>query len=229
MIEVEELVVPADCDDAPLPGLLRVPRDPVALLVFAHGAGAGMRHRFMAGLADALWAERVATLLWEFPYMAAGKRRPDRPAAAVRSVRRAAAFGRALRDERCDRARLLAGGKSFGGRMTSTAASDGALPVVEGVVLVGFPLHAVGRPSTERGQHLSAVDLPVLVVQGTRDKMGSIADIEPLMRGLRPGSRLHVEDDADHGFHVRKRSGRTDEEVVASVAAAVAGWAGSLP
>jgi predicted alpha/beta-hydrolase family hydrolase len=223
--ESEPLGIAAEIpDERELPALLLVPEGAHTLLVLAHGAGAGMHHPFMQSLAIALADNGVATLRWDFPYMAAGLRRPDRPAVAVAAVRRAVAWGRRLRDERIPLARLVAGGKSFGGRMTSTAAAEAPLGGVSGLALVGFPVHPVGRPDTQRAAHLSRVSIPVLVLQGTRDKMGSIDLLAPIVATLPPGSMLHVEDDADHGFHVRKRSGRDDNEVIRSLAGGLAQW-----
>lgn len=228
MPEAESIDIVGDSpDDDVIPALYLAPDRPRALLVLAHGAGAGMRHGFMQSLAAALADEGVATLRWEFPYMAAGRRRPDRLPVAVAAVRRAAAAGRRLRDQRVPSARLLAGGKSFGGRMTSTAASLEPLAGVEGLALIGFPLHPVGRQGTQRADHLTAVSVPLLVLQGTRDKMGSLDLLEPIVAGLTAGE-IHVEEDADHGFHVRKRSGRDDGEVIRSLARAVARWADRL-
>lgn len=221
-------LLPAATDAPALPALLTAPTDPTALLVLAHGAGAGMRHGFMEALARALADRGVASLRWEFPYMAAGSRRPDRPPVAVAAVRRAVEAGLRLRDERFPGRPLLAGGKSFGGRMTTTAAAEGGLEGVEGLVLVGFPLHPAGRPGVQRAEHLRRVTLPLLFLQGTRDALADLDLLRPVLEGLGPRATLHVEDDADHGFHVRKRSGRDDEAVIEALAAAVARWTAAL-
>jgi uncharacterized protein len=205
------------------PPLLDRPADARALLVLAHGAGAGMRHPFMGALAGELGARRIATLRYEFPYMAEGRRRPDPPRTAVATVRAAVA---AAADE-APGLPLFAGGKSFGGRMTTLAAAEGGLDVL-GLVLVGFPLHPAGRPGTERARHLADVRLPMLFLQGTRDRLAEPALLEPVLSGLGERATVHVEEGADHGFHVLKRSGRTDAQVVASLAAAVAGWITTL-
>lgn len=207
-----------------LPALLVVPDDPRALLVLAHGAGAGMRHRFMEDFSRALAEEGVATLRWEFPYMAAGSRRPDRPAVAVPAVGRAVGEGERLRDARWPGVPLLAGGKSFGGRMTTTAAAEGRLSGADALVLVGFPLHPAGRPGAERAHHLAAVPHDMLFLQGTRDALAGLDLLEPVLAALGPRATLHLEPDADHGFHVRRRSGRDDVDVIRSLAHAVAVW-----
>lgn len=203
-----------------VPGALPDPllvRPPHArwLLVLAHGAGAGMRHPFMEGVARALADEGVATLRYEFPYMAARKKRPDPKPVLLSAVRAAVATATA------EGLPLLAGGKSMGGRMTTLAAADGGLPV-RGIVLLGFPLHPAGKPSTERAEHLARVAVPTLFVQGTRDKLGGLDLLRPV---LPPRATLHVVEGADHGFAVK---GRGAGEVLAEIAQAVARWAAAL-
>jgi predicted alpha/beta-hydrolase family hydrolase len=201
-----------------------------SLLVLAHGAGAGMRHPFMDRMARKLAGCRVATLRYEFPYMQQRTKRPDAPGVLMETVRAAVtAASHAAPD-----LPLLAGGKSLGGRMTSlvyaqersTAESD--LPVVRGLVFFGFPLHPAGRPGTQRAEHLAGVQVPMLFLQGTRD---ALADL-PLMRSrcmeLAPRASLHVVEGADHSFHVLKRSGRTDEDILDELAHTVEGWMESL-
>jgi predicted alpha/beta-hydrolase family hydrolase len=200
--------------------LLLAPSDAVAAFVFAHGAGAGMRHAFMEALAQALAARRVATLRFNFPSMEQGGGRPDPPAVARSTVR--AAVEAAARH--CDGLPLFAGGKSFGGRMTSQAQAESPLASVRGLAFVGFPLHPAGRAGTARADHLSQVRVPMLFLQGTRD---ALADAE-LMRAVagRLGERATLRwfDDADHAFHVRARSGTTDEAVQEALAGALAEW-----
>ena len=200
--------------------LLRVPAEARAALVLAHGAGAGMEHPFMEALAEELAAREMATLRFQFPYMEQRSKRPDPPAVAQAAVR--AAVEAAAR--RLPGVPLFAGGKSFGGRMTSQAQADDALPGVRGLVFVGFPLHPAGKPSVRRADHLLAVHVPMLFLQGARD---ALADAALLSRALAPlGARatLKVFDDADHAFHVPRRSGMTDAQVVASLAASAARW-----
>ncbi len=200
--------------------LLTLPEPAKAILAFAHGAGAGMQHAFMADTARRLAERGVATLRYQFPYMEAGRRRPDGPPVLVESVRAAVARAAAL----VPGLPLFAGGKSMGGRMTSTAAAEGGLAAVRGLVLFGFPLHPAGRPSTDRAAHLAAVDVPMLFLQGTRDALADLELMEPVLRDLGPRATLHRLAGADHGFHVLKRSGRTDDEVAADIAERVSGW-----
>jgi predicted alpha/beta-hydrolase family hydrolase len=184
------------------------------MLTLAHGAGAGMRHAFMESIAERLADRRIATWRYEFPYMQEGRRRPDPPKVAVAAVREAVAEAR----EHAGALPLFAGGKSFGGRMTSTAASETALPGVRGIVFLGFPLHPAGTPGTKRAGHLAEVDVPMLFLQGTRDKLADLDLLRPICDDLGDRAHLHVVDGADHGFHVLKRSGRTDDEVLDELA-----------
>ena len=197
--------------------ILRKPPDARALYVFAHGAGAGMRHSFMEALSEALAAHRVATARYEFPYMARGDKRIDPAPVLERSVRDAVA--EAAREG----LPIYAGGKSMGGRMTSRAQASEALPGVRGLVFVGFPLHPAGAPSTSRADHLRDVKVPMLFIQGTRDKLAELSLLEPIVRGL-PSAELQVIDGADHSFHVLERSGRTDAQVLEEIAARVAAF-----
>ena len=201
----------------PVSALLRRPADATALLVLAHGAGAGMRHAFMEAIADRLARNGVATLRYQFPYMEAGRKRTDRPPVAQATVR-AAVVAAAREAPELD---LFAGGKSFGGRMTSQAAATAALPGVRGVVFLGFPLHPAGRPGIERADHLDRVKVPMLFVQGTRDALADLALLDPVLDRLDDRARLHVVVGGDHSFHVPKRSGRTDGEVLDEIAAVV--------
>jgi predicted alpha/beta-hydrolase family hydrolase len=200
--------------------LLLRPADARWLYVLAHGAGAGMRHRFMSGVAEALAERGVATLRYQFPYTEAGGRRPDPPGVLQATVRAAVTTAATV----APGLPLLAGGKSLGGRMTSSAAAKSTLPGVRGLVFLGFPLHAPGRSGIERAEHLDQVGVPMLFLQGTRD---ALADLD-LMRSVcdRLGARamLHVVEGGDHSFAVLKRSGRSDAEVIAELADTIAGW-----
>ena len=196
------------------------PRAARALYVFAHGAGAGMRHAFMTAVAERLAARGVASFRFQFPYMEAGRGGPNPGPVLVKTVRSAVREATRLAPD----LPLVAGGKSMGGRMTSTAAATEALPGVRGVAFFGFPLHAAGRPSSERGAHLADVGLPMLFLQGTRDRLAELSLLEPLVRKLRPKPDLHLVEGADHGFHVPKSSGRTDEDVLDELCDTFVGW-----
>lgn len=184
------------------------PRNPTAAYVFAHGAGAPMTHAFMESMAHALADNGIATLRFQFPYTEAGRRRPDRQPTLLQTVAAAVREGRKL----AGKLPLYAGGKSMGGRMTSLACAQGMLGDVAGLAFLGFPLHAAGKPSTERAKHLSDIAVPMLFLQGTRDKLAELSLLEPVLEPLRD-TTLHVVGEADHSFHVPKRSGRTDDEV----------------
>lgn len=200
--------------------LLLRPPGARALFVYAHGAGAGMHHAFMETTAERLADRGVATFRYHFPYMEAGRRAPNPRGVLLKTVRNAVA---AAADAAPDLP-LVAGGKSMGGRMTSTAASTEALPGVRGLAFFGFPLHAPGRKSADRGAHLADVGLPMLFLQGTRDKLADLDLLTPLLADVRPAPVLHVIDGADHGFHVLKRSGRTDDEVLDEACDRMPAW-----
>ncbi len=200
--------------------LLVRPRDARLLLAFAHGAGAGMRHRFMEAAAEALAGQAVATFRYQFPYMDAGGGRPDPPAVAVATVRAAVAAAR----EAASDLPLFAGGKSFGARMTSTAQAHAPLDGVRGLVFVGFPLHSPGRSGVTRAVHLERVAVPMLFLQGTRDTLASLDLMGPMCDHLGPRATLHLVDGADHSFAVLKRSGRSNVDVIQELAATTARW-----
>ncbi len=199
------------------------PADAKLLIVLAHGAGAGMRHAFMQTIADALAARCVATLRWEFPYMVAGKARPDPPAiaeAAVRAVWLAAA-------KLAPDLPRFAGGKSFGGRMTSRAHAAAALPELRGIAFLGFPLHPPEKPGTERADHLAQAGGPLLFLTGTRDELAPLPRLRPVVRKLGARAVLHVVKGADHGFDVLVRSGRKPGEVIDDIAETMVAWMGT--
>lgn len=201
-------------------GLLLRPPDARWLYVLAHGAGAGMRHTFMEDMAAALAERAVATLRFHFPYVEQGRRRPDAPHVAQNAIRAAIAAAAA----RVPELPLAAGGKSYGGRMTSLAAADRpGLSGVRGLVFLGFPLHAPARPSTSRAAHLPRVSIPMLFVQGTRDTLADFGLMQDVVGPLELAT-LHVVDDADHGFAVPKRAGRARAEILGQMADAVAQW-----
>ena len=206
--------------DVTVSGLLAAPPDARACYVLAHGAGAGMAHPFLAGIAGDLFERGIASLRYQFPYREAKRRRPDPPAIAEAAV--AAAVEEAAR--RMRGTPLVAGGKSFGGRMTSQAQAAGKLPGVRGLAFLGFPLHPPGKPSDARGEHLSRVTVPMLFLQGTRDEFAELKWLEPLCERLKPLATLRLVDDADHSFHVPAQSGRKDAEVRAELADILAAW-----
>jgi len=203
--------------------LLVKPPDARALLVLAHGAGAGMRHAFLERMAQALADRRIATFRYEFAYMEKRAGRPDPPAVAAARVREA--VGEAARV--APGLPLLAGGKSFGGRMTSTAAAEAPLPGVRGLVFLGFPLHPPGQPGTSRADHLDRVTVPMLFLQGTRDQFAQLPLLEPVIARLQPRAMLHLIDSGDHSFKVPKSSG-TAEDVMNGLADTIAAWTSDL-
>ena len=207
-------------DGTAVSALLDAPAQPSACYVFAHGAGAGMQHAFMAAIAERLAARGIAVLRFQFPFMEQGSRRPDTPAVAQATVR--AAVDEAAR--RLPGVPLFAGGKSFGGRMTSQAQAATPLAGVRGLVFVGFPLHPAGKPSTDRAAHLAQVQVPMLFLQGTRDALAEMPLVREVTQPLGARATLHVVEGADHAFHVLARSGRTDAQVLDELVEAMAAW-----
>lgn len=204
--------------------LLRLPAAARACYVLAHGAGAGMRHPFLAAVAADLASRDIATLRYQFPYMERRSRRPDPPDVCHATVRAAVAEAAAL----APTLPLFAGGKSFGGRMTSQAQAAAPLAGVRGLVFLGFPLHPPGQPSDTRGQHLRDVRIPLLFLQGTRDDFARLDLIEPLVARLGNRAELKLFADADHSFHVPARSGRTDADLRAELTTGLADWIKSV-
>jgi predicted alpha/beta-hydrolase family hydrolase len=204
--------------------LLMKPPQPRACYAFAHGAGAGMAHASMETIAAGLAGRGIATLRYQFPYMEKGSKRPDAPAVAHAAVR--AAVAEAARC--CPGLPLIAGGKSFGGRMTSQAQAMDALPGVGGLAFFAFPLHPAGKPSSDRAKHLADVDIPMLFLQGTRDALAELSLLEPVVEKLGKRATLHLVKEADHSFHVLARSGRNDREVMTEVLDAFAAWASTI-
>jgi predicted alpha/beta-hydrolase family hydrolase len=209
---------------ASVSALLLRPEDARACFVFAHGAGAGMSHPSMEAVATGLCGRGIATLRYQFPYMEKGSKRPDAPAVAHAAVR--AAVQAAAR--RCPGMPLIAGGKSFGGRMTSQAQAIAPLAGVRGLAFLGFPLHPAGKPSIARADHLSDIKIPMLFMQGTRDGLAELTLLEPVVKGLGGLASLHVVQDADHSFHVPARSGRNDAEAMNEVLDALSAWIGGV-
>lgn len=204
--------------------LLDHPPDAWLLYVLGHGAGAGMRHAFLESIAAALGERGVATFRYQFPYMEAGRRRPDPPAVLEQTVR--SAVMRA--SEAAPGLPIVAGGKSLGGRMTSRAAAESKLPGVLGLVFLGFPLHPPGEPGIRRAEHLDQVDLPMLFLQGTRDAFAQLDLLQPVCRSLEPWATLHLVDGGDHSFSVPKRSGRTPADVRVELCDTLVQWGRNL-
>lgn len=200
--------------------LIATPRDAWAGYVLAHGAGAGMRHAFLEETAALLYGAGVATLRYQFPYMEKKTHRPDPPALAERTV--AAAVTAASSE--FDGLALFAGGKSFGGRMTSQAAAHALLPGVRGLVFLGFPLHPPGKPSQSRAVHLASVTVPMLFIQGTRDELAAMDLMRETCDSLGARATLHVVDGGDHSFKVLKKTGRSQADVMNEIRDAIAAW-----
>lgn len=211
-------------DAQPASALLQAPPDARACYVMAHGAGAGMNHAFMAAAADDLAAFGIATLRYQFPYMERGSRRPGSPKEARATVRAAVVEAARL----LPGLTLVAGGKSYGGRMTSQAQAESPLPGVRGLAFLGFPLHPPGKPSVGRADHLFEVEIPMLFLQGTRDKLAERQLLEPLIGRLEGSATLSLIEDADHSFHVPARSGRKDADVLREMLGVMADWIGGL-
>lgn len=219
---MESLRIPVA--DESVSALLIRPEDAKALYVFAHGAGAGMTHKSMVSNAEGLAARGIATLRYQFPYMEKGSKRPDAPRIAHTAVRAAAAEAARL----APGLPLFAGGRSFGGRMTSQAQADSPLPGVRGLAFLGFPLHPGGKPGIERAEHLSRVEVPMLFVSGARDALAEMDLLRPVIAGLGERATLHVVADADHSLKVPAKSGRTVAEAEAEALDAMAEWMKAL-
>jgi uncharacterized protein len=201
-------------------GLLLKPEHAVSLLVFAHGAGAGMRHRFIEDLSQNLAELGVATMRYQFPYMEKRVKRPDSEGVLIATVQAALTAA----EKYSDALPIFAGGKSMGGRMTSLTLAKAPMDKLHGLIFFGFPLHAPGAPSAERGKHLADVQVPMLFIQGSRDALADLKLLKPLCADLERGAELFVVDGGDHSLHMSKRSGRTDGEVLEEVAAKSSSW-----
>jgi predicted alpha/beta-hydrolase family hydrolase len=201
-------------------GLLILPKGAKALLVLAHGAGAGMRHKFMEEIAAKLAGHSIATLRYQFPYMEKRTKRPDSEAVLTDTVRAAIGAAKKIAGD----LPLFAGGKSMGGRMTSLAAAKVPLDGVRGLIFFGFPLHAAGKPGAERGNHLAEISLPLLFLQGSRDALADLKLLRPLCRRLGQRAELFVVDGGDHSFHMLKSAKRSDDEVLNAAVEKAVGW-----
>ena len=218
-MDSSQVVIPIE-GQAAVSGLWQAPPDPRAVLVLAHGAGAGMRHRSMAAIAHGLAERGVATLRYQFPYMEKGGKRVDPPPVAHAAVRAAVAEATRL----AGAAPLFAGGRSFGGRMTSQAQAQAPLPGVRGLVFFAFPLHPAGKPSTERAGHLADVKVPMLFLQGTKDLLAQLDLLRQTVAGLGARASLRLFEEADHSFHAPAKTGRNDAEILAQLLDAAADW-----
>jgi uncharacterized protein len=223
MYKAKEIKVSVGEKVGKVSALLVLPQDSKALLVLAHGAGAGMRHRFMEDVAQKLADRSVATLRYQFPYMEKGIKRPDSEAVLTATVRAAVAAAKKYTEGLS----IFAGGKSMGGRMTSLAAAKAPLDV-QGLIYFGFPLHAAGKPSANRGDHLFDITLPMLFLQGSRDSLADLKLLQPLCVRLGKRAELFVIDGGDHSFHLLKSSGRSDDQVLEETATKVASWISGL-
>ena len=219
MTDNQKIAIALDSGDA-VSGLWLAPRTARACLALAHGAGAGMAHKSIAALAEGLAERGIATLRYQFLYMERGAKRPDPPALAHKVVRAAIAEA----SKRSDKLPLFAGGRSFGGRMTSQAQALAPLPNVRGLVFFAFPLHPAGKPSEERAAHLSDVIVPMLFLSGTNDALASLELLRPVVARLGGRAALKIVDGADHSFQVPAKSGRNDADVLAEALDAAAAW-----
>lgn len=215
-----EMQVAIRVGEGQVSGILLRPDNAKALYVFAHGAGVGMDHPSMASNAAGLAERGIATLRFQFPYMEKGSGRPDPPPVAHAAVRAAVAKATELAPD----LPLFAGGRSYGGRMTSQAQSIALLPGVRGLVFLGFPLHPAGKPGIERADHLAQIDIPMLFVSGARDALAETSLLKPLVKGLGDRATLHLVEGGDHGLRVLASSGLTNEQAQAEALDAAAEW-----
>jgi uncharacterized protein len=223
-IEIRELVIRVTAPPGEVSALLMLPENAAYLLVLAHGAGANMRHATMQTIAERLAEVGIATLRYNFPYMEEGRPRVDSPEVSTATVRAAAAKAR----EAAPDLPLLAGGHSFGGRMTTTAASESPIDGVKGLVLCSFPLHMPDKPATKRAEHLASVTVPMLFLTGTRDKLAHLDLLEPVVEKLGGLATLHLLDTADHSYKVLKRTRESKEDVFVEMARVVKDWTAKL-
>jgi len=224
MYKAEEIKFSAGEKVGQVSGLLILPKGAQGLLVLAHGAGAGMRHRFMEEIAQKMADKSIATFRYQFAYMEKGIKRPDGEPVLTATVRAAVAAAK----KHGEGLPLFAGGKSMGGRITSLAAAKEPLEGVRGLIYFGFPLHAAGRPSADRGQHLFDVKLPMLFLQGSRDALADLKLLKPLCARLGEKVELFVIDGGDHSFHLLKSSGRSDDQAVAEAVTKASPWISRL-
>ena len=194
------------------------------VLVFAHGAGVSMKSKFMEQVSQSLAGLGIAILRFNFPYMEKGKKMPDTKPVCTATVKAAVEKASKL----APKLSLFAGGKSFGGRMTSTAASEGLIPNVKGIIFFGFPLHAPGKPSNDRAEHLYKVEIPMLFLQGSRDALASLDMLKPVIKIIGKKADLFVTEGGDHSFHCPKEYGINDSEVIGMICSRVKKWMDSF-
>src|SRR5436309_10503798 len=224
MTATTELRIAVGEREGEVSGLLLRPDSARALYVLVHGAGAGMRHPFLEQIAGLLAERGIGTVRYQFPYMERRASRPDPPAVAAATVRAVVAEAARV----APGLPLVAGGKSFGGRMTSSAQAEQPLPGVRGLVFLGFPLHPPGRPGDARAEHLTRVQIPMLFLQGDRDEFADVKLLKPVLKRLGDPATLHLVEGGDHSFHVLKRSGKTDADVMGELVGTIADWTGRL-
>jgi predicted alpha/beta-hydrolase family hydrolase len=221
--KIKKLHFEASKSSGNVSAIIYKPENPEAVLVLAHGAGAGMNHPFMESLAAKLADKNIAVFRYNFPYIENKRRSPDPPNILMAAVK--SAVGEA---QKLFKLQVFAGGKSLGGRMTSNAASKNMLPGIKGIIFFGFPLHAPGKPSNERAEHLFNVNEPILFIQGTRDKLADLSLLNPVIKKIGNKASIHIIDGADHSFHVSKSSGKGDEEVLDEIARIAKEWISEL-
>ena len=224
MTQLQHSQFQASKSSGPVSALLLRPDKATCLYVFGHGAGAGMKHKFMEAMAQQLANVGVATFRYNFPYMEQGRRSPSAPGISMATVRSAVVKAQEL----APNLPLFAGGKSYGGRMTSQAAAKEPLDGVKGLVFLGFPLHAPGRPGSERGDHLHKVTVPMLFLQGTRDKLADLNLLKPLLQKVGPKASLMEIEGGDHSFKLLKSAGKSEDEVMVELAKHFRDWSGNL-
>lgn len=196
------------------------PKNPKAIFVFAHGAGAGMNHKFMEEISSKLVNFDIAVFRYQFPYMEKGKRSPDYPNVLLKTVQSAVEKAESIYKG----LPIFAGGKSLGGRMTSTVASKNLIPQIKGIIFFGFPLHAPGKPSSDRAEHLYEVKVPMLFLQGTRDKLADLNLLKPVIKKIGRKASLKIIEGADHSFHVLKSFKKSDSEIIEELSELASSW-----
>ena len=223
-IKIQNIKFIASKSSGEVSGILILPEKPKFLILFAHGAGAGMKHPFMEKVSNYLAEGNIGTLRYNFPYTEKKIKRPDPAPILMQTVRSSVEAAKKFAGD----IPLLAAGKSMGGRITSMAASKEPLNEIKGIIFFGFPLHALGKPSDERGEHLFNVSVTMLFLQGTRDKLADLKLLKPIVKKLKDKATLHIVEGADHSFHLLKSSGGNDEDVLKEIEKKVGEWGDRL-